>query len=243
MIKNMEEVRLSPKNLADILTSDTFLNKLRKAGNVTYNTFCETCFEVYLNQTTKKIQIYKIYRGNYTSNSQEFNSELDLGIKEGIMICFIHFHPDKIGAIVPSHDDLRLVRLDRINDYLEPNSQNSLTAQLRVMEGIGKIRGNRDIELLLYQEKKRLSEYEIEKANEKIGNYLLENGIIYGEDSIINSTILTVDIVSILRSSNFNACILNFSYASNDKIRRKNKAKFTEILDDFAQTIKINSST
>lgn len=208
-------MNISSSDLANMFTSEEFLQTLRKAGNITYKTFNESGFLVEIDKD-KTVFMSKVIEGTYFGLAGESDETLSNDI--GILLAYIHFHPEANGPAVPSKEDLSLVELDRKQFVLNVDR----LFNVKPLYGIGKVRRNKDIELLIYQEKHQSINSEIERASGMINNYLEEQGISPIEDSIVHSNIQTDEIVKVLNKGGYNACILNYpaSLLSNREKRK-----------------------
>ncbi len=133
--------------LYKLFSSDEFLRKLKIGGGYVVNRGIESGFSVYRGNDRK------FYFSGIAEGDKDGCDEADYDDSGQYQIMGLHFHTNRSGPIIPSYDDLcRANRDDLVLGHLL---------------GVGKVKGDRTIDILLLQRAHRLSLVDIEKLFNK----------------------------------------------------------------------------
>lgn len=159
--KNENEVQyeFSPEDLRQFFTSKKFLEALGVAARFTEDSGYESAFTVYLGEDKKDVILPEVLRGNTDSVSTQGYSRTTLKVFDGNeallkkrtnfefagILFDYHFHPDTDSTIVPSAADLK-----------------SYQASGTGLAGIGQVRSNGEVDILLAKRKFSVTHDEVD---------------------------------------------------------------------------------
>jgi len=141
---------ITQEEIYGLFTSQEFIQKLKKGGYHTYRTGHESKFDV-VRDINKRFHVSSVAKGESCDTTDPLLEEIKFnhGLNEFSQtypFLYLHFHPEPKEPNYPSSEDL--MGFDK--DYE------------RFVLGVGQIFKNRDIHVILVQNKRNIGQYELE---------------------------------------------------------------------------------
>jgi hypothetical protein len=228
---------INKRKLSKIFSSEAFLKPLVKAGKITRKSGNESHFCGDYDIINGESVFSDATEGNYEKARLE-SDEFKLSFEPTKIPLFdFHYHPEPIGPAFPSDGDLKLPFVKKSTYYCGKY----MVGNERDICGIGIARENKEIELLLYQPKRKIQLDHISSLNDKIKQFLNERGVSNFDLAISKSNIKSEEVSDIL-SQYYNSTVFKFpsnlgNFQNRKKFREQNRKNLEEQLKIFEQKI------
>ena len=167
---------ITQEEIYGLFTSQEFIQKLKQGGYHTYRTGHESKFDV-VRDINKSFHVSSVAKGEFCDTIDPMFEEIKFnhGLNEfsqTYSFLYLHFHPEPEEPNYPSSEDLLGFDKDREKFIL----------------GVGQIFKNRDIHVILVQNKRNIGQYELEDflsevekfeclTNKEVVDFFRESGL------------------------------------------------------------------
>ena len=210
------ELEISEKALIESLSSADFLKALKISGFETYKSGYETSFKLYISKEGS-MELGEISKGG-TDNMGEGPHEIISQEREGLLqevskgkvkdFAHLHFHPEPEGAIMPSEEDLIIMK--------------QLDLDIEIICRIGT---DKDIDALLLKLGKNIHPNELSDLVNCYYDELSKNGITNtsgrGDDATVQKILRDNGVENVMISYEFNRKTKKYTLSKESKEKIK----------------------